>query len=400
MKKRFTIRVVAIALCAVMSVFFSFGTAFAWSGQAEGSMFQWGSNPMFYSYNKGACTLRGSIADVYSDMRICNFTANSAPKSIFSRAAITKGDHLGREYVALGPTVVNTNGSNQGQILLSNYEETVSQVLGIGTVGVNSWGDGTVISGRTTYSVKSTNLNVLGMQSTMESAYYVLGSSCWASRSLDSAGWIPGSANFVGEDGRLYGVPYTGEDGDLVIPDMVRVKLGEDQFGYVSYEELNAATLGSADLGEEREIYLDDLMAQEAGAFQQAFSEYYGIDALSYESALECASEVRFDGGRERARQFMESEVRDELAYAIRSGEMVNDKALDALGQDVSGLVTDEVQDGTATARGSVEANDVLIAEHAFDAIYDLALARLTVSVPVYAEDGMTIIGSSDFVRF
>ncbi len=204
-------------------------------------------------------------------------------------------------------------------------------------------------------------------------------------------------------DGRTYGSPYEGPDGEAIMPDMLRVVATNGQIGYVSMAEMDEGImLGASTPEEETEAYvlIEDLKAQ---ALKNAFAEYYGVDALSTEEALACATELAFENGERDSRLAATASSQVELASAIESGLISAEKASDLLGASAASANLRSGTSATSPAASGAEIvmpSSISIDEEAYGEILDRVRAETAIHLPVYAEDGFTIVGELVVHRF
>ena len=210
-----------------------------------------------------------------------------------------------------------------------------------------------------------------------------------ASVEADETGvWVPGMHNFVGENGLLYGVPYTDAEGKTVMPDMGRVEATNGTIGYMAVDSIETAVFnGAASPSEQIEAAKQNAI-DEAKAFRSAFAEYYGVDALSDAAAYQCIIDVRYEGGVEGAIFAIEQDTKDFMLEVIRGDVAV-----------FSGGENDAVSNHLESLTGSSPSGEYMTSEEAFEEILDIAKQSMVVSVPVYSIEG-DVIGEYSFVRF
>lgn len=185
--------------------------------------------------------------------------------------------------------------------------------------------------------------------------------------------------NFVGENGLVYGVPYTDENGQTVMPDMGRVEAANGTVGYMAIDDIEAAVFNGAKTPDGQVKAAEQNARDEAKALRTAFAEYYGIDALSDAAAYQCIFDVRYEGGTESAKSKMERDASALLAEALDDGEVA------------------EARLGSLSNSGFT--NSLTISDAAFEEILNLAKENMKVSVLVYSVEG-TVVGEYSFVRF
>lgn len=334
-------------------------------------------------------------ADVNSTMYVRNTTGDAPAGSMISRAAFTiftndaiPGSHDAWDYV------INTSGTAQNRYLICSYDRSICTYnleSGLGENGATAWGLGTVaLNDGSNYVVEGSIIPLLTVDAF---GHYT---SIVPSSASAGASQLTGEGNFVGNDGLVYGVAYVDEDGNINIPDMHRVKMDDGGYGYVSEAELNLALFNYATTAEGRQDAIEDILDLEAQAFKQAFAEYFGIDALSIAAARECVCEMRYADGLNNALSAIEEDTRVELSAGIEGGTVSKEKAAGVVSASSaarsSGLEASDLA-------GDIEPEDISITPEVLAALHDIARPALAVTVPVYAEDGTTIIGERSFNR-
>lgn len=395
MRESFVRKLTAVVAGAILATCRTAGLAYALYDTCASDTFSYTSGSITYQYfNSGSVYLDSCYnAETSSSMYVRNYTSDSEPYTIGSRAALITGDWLGDEYTLFGDEVININGSERFRYMTSTVDKDLNQINGVGDVGAMAWGEGWVVgSGGSRVEVSGGYLLLVTLDA---NGNYITGWTVGASptsASATSETWVPGSANFTGVDGRVYGVPYVDESGTVVAPDMFRVKLEDGQAAYVSSEEMDAAVINGAETPEEIEAAIAQISDLEARAFQQAFKDYYGIDALSYDAALSCAINIRYVGGMESSIAIMKDDTGDDLAAAARSGSTSNPNVLRVIGVESPVAISSIEGEG-------ITATDISISEEDINAIFELARPHLVVTVPAYASDGVTVIGEFSFGR-
>lgn len=386
------IAVPALAFSLALSLFA--GTAYAWNGYVNHERYL-NYNPTFWTNSQGAYTLYGYInVDWGSFMKASNTEGYSDPAEIQTQAMGTVGSYNGfqtTEKTLTGPFVANWNGSAKDVVTESSLTGSISQAVGVGEIGALSWGRGQVTANDGRVYKLPTYYHLLV---TTIDGKYVAGPTVSSVYAANSAEWIPGSGNFVGEDGRSYGVAYIDDTGNLSVPDMLRVELGDGSFGYIGKDSMRDASLEGAKTQEEINLVAEKVLAFEAEALQGAFCQYYGIDALSYGDALECASLMRFEGGNARAAEIMESKTAGTLALGVNEGLVDEVKARSMTELENAGMLS-----ASSGLDGVLSEDDICISESDFEAILDIAMPELTLSIPAYGENGVDVVGYYSFVR-
>lgn len=220
----------------------------------------------------------------------------------------------------------------------------------------------------------------------------------------------------VNSAGQTYGVP-EGTDGDsITMPDLVRVEATNGKMGYVNYAEMNEIA---------GNYVLPDGRDAAAAAFQDAINEYYGTEIASEEDGLQSYSiAAYYDPSLESDEVELGKLVSEPLAEAMRSGSLSKEKTVEIISDSLAaGTLSDAakaslveesagfvaaIEGGTAFQRNGgagvsemldgvsfagIEASDISMSERAYESIYLLAREKMSVSIPVYDEDGITVIG-------
>lgn len=387
-------RVGAVYLASIALVGLTAGAAFGWNSIWKVSDIAYNWNPVFSSNNQGAYTLYGYYAaDTGSFVNVCNASGHSDPSTICARASLIYGDNYGGEYTEWGDAALNLNGSGPYEWITSSHTKHVTHTpsLPAGIIGVSCWGDGWVV----TYDGTSRAINTYYglVLTTDQDGNYIGGDTVMRSTGSQEPSWTPGASNFRGSDGLLYGVPCTNDSGEIVVPDMCRVKLADGTAAYVSIDELNAATVDYATTAQERESFSKNLLDKETTAFQSAFAEYFGVDNLSYDQARDYAEDLRYENGENLVAQSIEANHSDAIASEIRNGSASSNYA-----ERVSSSISENGLTSSDQLLSSVSAEDIVVTSEDVAAIYNIMRPQFTVSIPAYDEDG-TILGQYSFVR-
>lgn len=383
---KYLTRILAVILSTAVLSFCTFGTAFAYNFYNESSVRFWNVNPTYQSYNAGAFDQMGYyFADCHSWMHIMNSSQNVPAGSIMSQAGMSVGNMWGTLTMEWGDAVTNTEQNS----VLRNVSAYKYRGLNY-TEGASAWGYGKIRSNDGSITeVTSSEIFLIVLT---DPGIMSLGEGESSKGSL----WRPDKDNFVGDDGLVYGVPYSNASGETVMPDMGRVIATNGEVGYIDIGSMETAVYNGATTAEGRAQAVADNINLEAHAFQQAFLEYFGIDSLSYDAAVECAKEIRYEDGKASARTAIQNDTREDLALAISEGSVADQRALSVLEDGVSFV---SVEDVGQSALGNVAPNEIMITDDVLDEIYKLARPQLMVSVPVYASDRMTILGEYSFAR-
>lgn len=365
MKKKNIKKALVCSVCSIVLAFSMVGTAFAYNYQKESSYRYWYVNPTYRSYNKGAYNQMGYyLANCYSWMNVSNYERVVGEGAMISQAGGTTGTVWGTEVMHWGEAMTSWANTPQHTYIRSSLEWDIGH-----GEGAAAWGYGKVRSANLTMNeVTSDNIFLL----TLEDAGTI-------SLNDEDEAWTPGMHNFVGENGLVYGVPYTDEFGQTVMPDMGRVEATNGTVGYMAIDDIEAAVFNGAKTQTEQAEAAEQNARDEAKALRAAFAEYYGIDALSDAAAYQCIIDVRYEGGTESAKSKMERDASALLAEALDEGE-VAEAHLNSLSN--SGFT-----------------NSLTISDAAFEEILNLAKENMKVFVPVYSVEG-AVVGEYSFVRF
>ena len=220
----------------------------------------------------------------------------------------------------------------------------------------------------------------------------------------------------VNSAGQTYGVP-EGTDGEhITMPDLVRVEATNGKMGYVNYAEMNEIA---------SDYILPDGRNVVAVAFQDALNEYYGVEVAGEAEGLQGYSIAAYrDPSLESDEVELGRLVSKPLVEAMRSGSLsrektveivcdslaagtLSDKAKAFLDKGDSGLALFAEKGISSQSReiagisgmvdntflASIEAGDITMGKQAYDSIYLLAKEKMSVSIPVYDENGTTVIG-------
>ena len=252
---------------------------------------------------------------------------------------------------------------------------------------------------------------------------------------------------YVGDDGLIYGVPYEGPDKTIVMPDMARVKATNGNFGYISVDQMYAAIIDYAETEDAKSDSIHNTAELKGEALSEAFSEYYGVNSISPDDGYRLGETLYRENGRESARELMNDIASFDLAKAIVFGSLDGEKAaqllvdsvadgsigknqvvsvacsldpsylsdiVDSFGVQLEASLIDDNVDSVRTVENSLLALDdfefaklivelkdesfitgdtVRIQSDAFSSIYKIAQPKVAVYIPVYGEDGITVVG-------
>lgn len=189
-------------------------------------------------------------------------------------------------------------------------------------------------------------------------------------------------------------------------PDLIAAIATNGERGYLRADEYHAAQ------DEQRRSLSDEEFRVYAetrqNALKQAFSEYLGCDLLSTDAAAECLGAKETSGGMERAAALASEELSLSLTEAVRSGTLPAEDAqvllqgeLVSLSLPAAAPAPLKAQAGELSAQQletAVKAEGarfkVAIGKDTFEReILPLAQAKTATMLPVYASDGVTVIG-------
>lgn len=223
---------------------------------------------------------------------------------------------------------------------------------------------------------------------------------------------------FVGDDGLVYGVPFEGDDGLIVMPDMTRVRATNGKYGYISVEEMHAAIVDYATTEEERLASIRNVASMRAPALAHATEEYFGAAALTSAELSSLADGLHRGGGYQNAQATYAELAAEPLAQAINQGAVNREVAIALVSEYVRTEESADIARFVEGAEGSAEAseaeavkayaaaivdnrgvdpvtpNEVIVTPAIFEAVYEIAKAELAVPIPVYAADGTTVVGT------
>lgn len=356
----------------------------------------WNVGPTYGSWNEGMHNQLGyAAADCWSTMKIWCEERGVQAGAIHAWAGLTKTDSLARQTMYWGPEEQNWGSLGQGQNVIANHELRIWS-----TDSGSAWGYGTVRSADLSiHEVNSENLFLI----------YVPIQPWFGASSNSDASIVPYAdpenddftRNFTGPDGLVYGVPYEDANGNVMMPDMGRVLTTDGQIGYMSLDMLVDESCGGDNISSWEELaqMTDELADQKALALKQAFAEYSGVDALDFETAYECVTELSLNGD-EACAAIIENDVAATLAKAVNdnvvSSDIINSIVKEnAIISAESASVQDKQRNNLRISEADVE-----ISEEAFDAILELARPSVALKLPVYASDGVTVIGECSINRF
>ena len=374
MRKRNLAKAFLCSACSIILAFSMVGTALAYNYQKESGY--WYVNPTYRSYNKGAYNQMGYyLANCYSWMNVSNYERVVGDGAMISQAGGTTGTVWGTEVMHWGEAETSWADTPQHTYIRSSLEWDIGH-----GEGAAAWGYGQVRSADWTMNdVTSDNIFLL----TLEDPGTIT-----STESDEVDAWVPGMHNFVGEDGLLYGVPYTNDEGKTIMPDMGRVEATNGNIGYMAVDSIEAAVFNGATSPSEQIEAAKQNAIDEAKAFRSAFAEYYGIDALSDAAAYQCIIDVRYEGGVADAISAMEQDTEDFMLQVINGDVAVLSDGGDSMVEAHLESLTSPDSSGKYS-----------ISEEAFEEILNIAKQSMTVSVPVYSIEG-DVIGEYSFVRF
>ena len=155
----------------------------------------------------------------------------------------------------------------------------------------------------------------------------------------------------MNDKGQTFGTTYTNDDGTVGLTDLTRVQATNGEVGYLSVDEMETVCLAGAQTPDEQAalaVWIGDEGARGLVAASEAF---YGREVIGF------------------------AEARDTVSIAKKANGAHNSYVAFA-------KYVEELTDG-----------EVLVTEEDYRAIFDEAKKVVAVSVPVYLEDGETVIG-------
>lgn len=214
----------------------------------------------------------------------------------------------------------------------------------------------------------------------------------------------------VGTDGQIYGVPFEGPDGNIVMPDMTRVRATNGNYGYISNDEMYAAILDNASNEEEKVQSIKNTANKKAPALASATEKYFGVAALTADELEECSRILITENGHSNALAAYSELAAEPLAVAINQGSLNRETAVALVStyaksadaatiSQLSGDSEDSVQSYAESIVDNsviepVSAQQITVTQDVFDEVYKLAQQELAVPIPVYDEDGVTVVGT------
>lgn len=135
---------------------------------------------------------------------------------------------------------------------------------------------------------------------------------------------------FIGADGRSYGIPIEGDEGTIVMPDMVRVKATNGEIGYMSPDEMTNAFFEGAVEQNEIEEVLASLADKKAQALTDAATRRFGFEVVTYSEAFEIGNLLVQEGGISKAKESMRNISTQRLASALEDGAVSFDEVEEA----------------------------------------------------------------------
>lgn len=320
--------------------------AYAYSYYYESPVSSWnfGRDYQYHSYNWAAYNDMGYYQkDNFSSMNIAA-TLYTDPSTISSVAVITYGDLFGKEYHEVGPVATWNSAMGYNDYVTSYVEYSI--MLGRGEAGAMGYGWGYVGGPNGNQRIGSEyftlgvidDLGPIQPTSLSENGY------------SNGMPWNPGARNFVGSDGRLYGVGFVDSNGEVVVPDMIRVKLDDGQAAYVSIDEMDAASFDYASTQSDRLRASKAVETETLNAVKESVKEVLGVS------------------------------VDDDNAEALI--ESFSQPSRRQMGEGLIQNFSDSYEN---------EASDI---DRKYSEVLSLVRDKTSFDIPAYAEDGTTVIGT------
>lgn len=320
--------------------------AYAYSYYYESPVASWnfGADYQYHSYNWAAYNDMGYYEkDNFSSMNIAA-SLYTDPSNIYSVAVITYGDLSGNEHHEVGPVATWNSGMGYNDYVTSNVEYLIR--LGRGETGAMGYGWGYVEGPNDSRQRIGSEYFTLGV---IDDLGPIQPTSMSDNGYSNGTTWSPGARNFVGSDGRLYGVGFIDSNGDVVVPDMIRVKLDDGREAYISTDEMDAATFGYASTRSDRLQASRAAETEVVNAVKESVREVLGttIDNDNAEALIASFSQP----SRQQAGEGL-----------IKSFSGSNENASDT--------------------------------ERDYAKVLSLVREKTSFGIPAYAEDGITVIGT------
>ena len=207
--------------------------------------YNYGADYQYHSYNWGAYDELGYyVMDNYSCMNIAA-TLYTDPTNIKSMAVVTYGDLSGNEHHKTGNLASWNSSLGQNGYVSSQAYYQIS--LSRGETGAMAYGWGYVDGPNGSRQRIGSDFFTLGMIDDFGPVVPGLSSLDKSPTSLaSSVKWTPGSSNFIGKDGKLYGVSFVDSNNEVVVPDMIRIKLDSGETAYISPDEIDLMSQNEA----------------------------------------------------------------------------------------------------------------------------------------------------------
>lgn len=390
--KKPALKVLSAALCAALFVPLltgasSYEDTYPWE-VAKGDVINVDDSVLSYAYQlRRQYTSAGLEGDARSTMGVWNVgravQSGAIRAQVFIKVYCTDIFYPDRAVTYYGTAATNTEANAAGNKMISSIEKGIDYPQGATCLG--------------NAIVRRPDLVMV----TLKTSEYMVGTTGdWGyNGEIVIQGEPPVE---VGADGLTYGAPYVGEDGLIAMPDMIYSEATNGEFGYVSSAMLDAAIVNYAETPEEEMAAIAAIDNQKAAALRSAFAEYYGADVLSFEDAMDCANQLVHEEGVEGSRATAIASASAALAEAVRLGEVTGERAVELLGTEAvaSAAIPAGSQILGAGVIGGLTASDVTISAAAYEAILDIARAQVAIHLPVYADDGTTIVGEVVIDRF
>lgn len=246
-----------LMLCAMLVIACLPSYAFAWTKTYTSGTRTYSVSPTYQSFNKGMVNSYGNyLANCRSEMTAYCSSGVASAGSMKVQGVMTYGTMDGDEYSELGLLVTNANSMAQYAQLTGIKELEISNLKG--QIGALAWGMGSVRSSSGTW----TNLGTDYLLIATLDAYGNIVPASVGGDEVAFSDWQLGHDNFIGIDGKVYGVPAISPSGEVIQPDMLRVLLDDGTKAYISrfeMDEITSQAVAQLDYDREAELFVEEL---------------------------------------------------------------------------------------------------------------------------------------------
>lgn len=271
--------------------------------------------------------------------------------------------------------------------------------------------------------------------------------SAFSIANADNSKFVNEEYAHINEDGKIYGVPYEGEEGTVIMPDMVNVRATNGVYGYISQKEMDAAVLDYASNDSEMMASISNTAKMKSEALSDVTTKTFGQQLLNESLSAETIDLLMHENGVKNAREYVTENTQDAL-YKLVTADVLDDNITTQLLVDaieIGAISDNEIEESIKRASCSIEnlvsssskskinanatvdekintllslsieekalalakskafdclnASDISISEALFKDIYQKCQHMTSVFIPVYDEDGTTIIGEYEVYR-